>query len=152
MSLSLSLSSPLSFSLPPYLSPSLSSLSPLSSSPIFLLSLSISFLFLARFLSLLLSSYLSHVLSFYLSLFLPLSLPFPLPPPSLTHSLPQIRRTIFRCVFCLDLRYPDLLSQFNKIAIQGTPQMAVDKEAIICLSRVYSYYFKLKSHQKSTWS
>ena len=31
--------------------------------------------------------------------------------------------------------------RFNKIAIQGTPQMAVDKEAI-CLSRVYSYYFK----------
>ena len=31
---------------------------------------------------------------------------------------------------------------FNKIAIQGTPQMAVDKEAIICLSIVYSYYFK----------
>ena len=34
------------------------------------------------------------------------------------------------------------LTRFNKIAIQGTPQMAVDKEAIICLSRVYSYYFK----------
>ena len=32
--------------------------------------------------------------------------------------------------------------RFNKIAIQGTPQMAVHKEAIICLSRVYSYYFK----------
>ena len=32
--------------------------------------------------------------------------------------------------------------RFNKIAIQGTPQMAVDKEALICLSRVYSYYFK----------
>ena len=32
------------------------------------------------------------------------------------------------------------LTRFNKIAIQGTPQMAVDKEAIICLSRVYSYY------------
>ena len=31
---------------------------------------------------------------------------------------------------------------FNKIAIQGTPQMAVDKEALICLSRFYSYYFK----------
>ena len=29
----------------------------------------------------------------------------------------------------------------DKIAIQGTPQMAVDKEAI-CLSRVYSYYPK----------
>ena len=32
------------------------------------------------------------------------------------------------------------LTRFNKIAIQGTHQMAVDKEAI-CLSRVYSYYF-----------
>ena len=30
------------------------------------------------------------------------------------------------------------LTRFNKIAIQGTPQMAVDKEAI-SLSRVYSY-------------
>ena len=36
---------------------------------------------------------------------------------------------------------PELLTRFNKIAIQGTPQMAVDKEAI-CLSRVYSYYPK----------
>ena len=35
----------------------------------------------------------------------------------------------------------DFLTRFNKIAIQGTPQMAVDKEAI-CLSRVYSYYPK----------
>ena len=34
------------------------------------------------------------------------------------------------------------LTRFNKIAIQGTPQMAVDKEALICLSRVYTYYFK----------
>ena len=31
------------------------------------------------------------------------------------------------------------LTRFNKIAIQGAPQMAVDKEAI-SLSRVYSYY------------
>ena len=30
------------------------------------------------------------------------------------------------------------LTRFNKIAIQGTPQMAVDKEAI-SLSRVYSH-------------
>ena len=32
-------------------------------------------------------------------------------------------------------------TRFNKIAIQGTPQMAVtvDKEALICLSRVYSF-------------
>ena len=34
------------------------------------------------------------------------------------------------------------LTRFNKIAIQGAPQMAVDKEAI-SLSRVYSYYPKL---------
>ena len=33
------------------------------------------------------------------------------------------------------------LTRFNKIAIRGTHQMAVDKEAI-CLSRVYSYYPK----------
>ena len=33
------------------------------------------------------------------------------------------------------------LTRFNKIAIQGAPQMAVDKEAI-SLSRVYSYYPK----------
>ena len=33
------------------------------------------------------------------------------------------------------------LKRFNKIAIQGAPQMAVDKEAI-SLSRVYSYYSK----------
>ena len=32
-------------------------------------------------------------------------------------------------------------NRFNKIAIQGAPQMAVDKEAI-SLSRVYSYYSK----------
>ena len=39
------------------------------------------------------------------------------------------------------IRFNKILTRFNKIAIQGTPQMAVDKEAI-CLSRVYSYYFK----------
>ena len=33
------------------------------------------------------------------------------------------------------------LTRFNKIAIQGTPRMAVDKEAI-SVSRVYSYYSK----------
>ena len=33
------------------------------------------------------------------------------------------------------------LTRFNKIAIQGAPQMAVDKEAI-SLSRIYSYYYK----------
>ena len=35
----------------------------------------------------------------------------------------------------------DDLTRFNKIAIKGAPQMAVDKEAI-SLSRVYSYYSK----------
>ena len=34
-----------------------------------------------------------------------------------------------------------VLTRLNNIAIQGTPQMAVDKEAI-CVPRVYSYYFK----------
>ena len=33
------------------------------------------------------------------------------------------------------------LTRFNNIAIQGTPQMAVDEEAI-SLSRVHSYYSK----------
>ena len=33
------------------------------------------------------------------------------------------------------------LTRFNKIATQGAPQMAVDKEAN-SLSRVYSYYYK----------
>ena len=33
------------------------------------------------------------------------------------------------------------LTRFNKIATQGAPQMAVDKEAN-SLSRVYSYYSK----------
>ena len=36
------------------------------------------------------------------------------------------------------------LTRLNKIAIQGTPQMAVDKEAI-SLSRVYSYDSKCTS-------
>ena len=40
-------------------------------------------------------------------------------------------------VFCSLL----LASRFNKIATQGAPQMAVDKEAN-SLSRVYSYYSK----------
>ena len=35
----------------------------------------------------------------------------------------------------------DHLTRFNKIATQGAPQMAVDKEAN-SLSRVYSYYSK----------
>ena len=42
---------------------------------------------------------------------------------------------------CFLVYIKDFLTRFNKIAIQGTPQMAVDKEAI-CLSRVYSYYPK----------
>ncbi len=33
------------------------------------------------------------------------------------------------------------LTRFNKIATQGAPQMAIDKEAN-SLSRVYSYYSK----------
>ena len=48
----------------------------------------------------------------------------------------------FICTVCTyNIRLHTTLTRFNKIAIQGTPQMAVDKEAI-CLSRVYSYYFK----------
>ena len=39
-----------------------------------------------------------------------------------------------------DLTNQDL-TRFNKIATQGAPQMAVDKEAN-SLSRVYSYYSK----------
>ena len=38
----------------------------------------------------------------------------------------------------MPLRLP-FLTRFNKIAILGTPQMAVDKGAI-GLSRVYSYF------------
>ena len=34
------------------------------------------------------------------------------------------------------------ITRFNKIAIQLTPQMAVDKEAISLISSVYSYYSK----------
>ena len=37
--------------------------------------------------------------------------------------------------------HPFDLTRFNKIATQGAPQMAVDKEAN-SLSRVYSYYSK----------
>ena len=42
-------------------------------------------------------------------------------------------------IACLDLT--SFLTRFNKIATQGAPQMAVDKEAN-SLSRVYSYYSK----------
>ena len=41
----------------------------------------------------------------------------------------------------IDATYAYFLTRFYKIAIQGAPQMAVDKEAI-SLSRVYSYYSK----------
>ena len=43
-----------------------------------------------------------------------------------------------RLVLAAFLVARSFLTIFNKIAIQGTPQMAVDKEAIR-LSRVYSY-------------
>ena len=47
------------------------------------------------------------------------------------------------CLVMLDWDFRNVdLTRFNKIAIQGTPQMTVDKEAILCLLRVYSYYFK----------
>ena len=36
-----------------------------------------------------------------------------------------------------------ILTRLNKISIQGTPQMAVDKEAT-CLSAVHSYYSTCK--------
>ena len=47
----------------------------------------------------------------------------------------------FNCIQFHKFEWESNLTRFNKIAIQGTPQMAVDKEAI-CLSRVYSYYPK----------
>ena len=40
-----------------------------------------------------------------------------------------------------DIELSEDLTRFNKIATQGAPQMAVDKEAN-SLSRVYSYYSK----------
>ena len=43
--------------------------------------------------------------------------------------------------YCCERKDREDLTRFNKIAIQGAPQMAVDKEAI-SLSRVYSYYSK----------
>ena len=47
----------------------------------------------------------------------------------------MIARSTFTNMITLDL------TRFNKIATQGAPQMAVDKEAN-SLSRVYSYYSK----------
>ena len=46
-----------------------------------------------------------------------------------------------KCNQVLGMIRRNILTRFNKIAIQGTPQTAVDKEAI-CLSRVYSNSFK----------
>ena len=46
----------------------------------------------------------------------------------------------WRELFTLESAGQDL-TRFNKIATQGAPQMAVDKEAN-SLSRVYSYYSK----------
>ena len=43
--------------------------------------------------------------------------------------------------FFLTKPYEPCIGRFNKIATQGAPQMAVDKEAN-SLSRVYSYYSK----------
>ena len=55
-----------------------------------------------------------------------------------------IRLSVGMCVggFYSQLRASfTYLTRFNKIATQGAPQMAVDKEAN-SLSRVYSYYSK----------
>ena len=53
-----------------------------------------------------------------------------------------VRFIFIQIVECNDRIHNIHLTKFNKIAIQGAPQMAVDKEAI-SLSRVYSYYYKL---------
>ena len=45
------------------------------------------------------------------------------------------------CKFTVTCSVHACLTRFNKIATQGAPQMAVDKEAN-SLSRVYSYYSK----------
>ena len=59
------------------------------------------------------------------------------------HSAPYTMTGFIADLYTLSFNFVGmfLLTRFNKIAIQGTPQMAVDKEAI-CLSRVYSYYPK----------
>ena len=59
--------------------------------------------------------------------------------PSDTHQLQLIKLHHFKLERFLDL------TRFNKIATQGAPQMAVDKEAN-SLSRVYSYYSKFNLH------
>ena len=45
------------------------------------------------------------------------------------------------CTIIYSVLESSYLTRFNKIAIQGAPQMVVDKEAI-SISRVYSYYSK----------
>ena len=45
------------------------------------------------------------------------------------------------CLYTTERSDGQDLTRFNKIATQGAPQMAVDKEAN-SLSRVYSYYSK----------
>ena len=57
--------------------------------------------------------------------------------PVYTNSNPKISSTVRRT----RKRGKRDLTRFNKIATQGAPQMAVDKEAN-SLSRVYSYYSK----------
>ena len=53
----------------------------------------------------------------------------------------ELRNNV-RLLLNVELRnYVIFLTRFNKIATQGAPQMAVDKEAN-SLSRVYSYYSK----------
>ena len=53
-----------------------------------------------------------------------------------------VQRPHAQCKFnCFNPTARACLTRFNKIATQGAPQMAVDKEAN-SLSRVYSYYFK----------
>ena len=59
--------------------------------------------------------------------------------------IPDIDMTIHDIIGVSELRLQKIkdetkcdLTRFNKIAIQGTPQMAIDEEAI-SLSRVYSY-------------
>ena len=42
----------------------------------------------------------------------------------------------------------DYVTRFNKIATQGAPQMAVDKEAN-SLSRVYCYYYKFNLREET---
>ena len=52
-----------------------------------------------------------------------------------------ILRLSGRSMYDVLISHVSFLTRFNKIAIHGTRQMAVDKEAI-SLSRVYSYYSK----------